>query len=82
MQNLPGRLNAIDARHLQVHQDHIRLQLGCQFDGLLPCCCFPYNLGTGRGREQCPHSFTKQRVIICDQYAERFHTFTPLAREA
>jgi hypothetical protein len=30
MQNAPGRLDTVEARHVDVHQDHIRLEAGRQ----------------------------------------------------
>ena len=81
LQNLPGRLNAIDPWHLQIHQNHIRLQRGCQFNHLLASGRFPDDLGVNCGREQCAHALAEERMIVCDQNAERIHQLTPSLRE-
>src|SRR5690242_9541466 len=77
LQNLPSRLNAIDTWHLQVHQDHIRLQRGRQVNHLLARGCFPDDLDIGCRCEQGAHALAEERVIISDEDMEWIHRLTP-----
>ncbi len=65
----PRGLDAVDARHLDVHQHHIGLQGRGLVDGILARGRLTHHLGIGHGGQQRAQAFAKQGVIVGNQDA-------------
>jgi len=72
VQDRAGGGDPATLRHLEIHQDHVRLDIGCHSD----------HLGSGRGlahdgevrdgAEKGAHPLAHQRVVVRDQQAEHY----------
>src|SRR5690606_24110807 len=71
--DLPGRLDAVAVRHLDIHQDDIGLTLPRQGEGLIAIGCAGNNLQIGARVEQRFQSLAKQGVIVNQHDTQRFH---------
>jgi hypothetical protein len=71
-------LYAVYFGHLQVHQDHVGLELGCASDGLLTGCRFADDLELGDGLEMRDHALPVERVVFGDEDAQRLQVRYPL----
>src|SRR6185437_1125312 len=67
-----GGLDAVQPRHVQVHDDHVRLGLPGQLDGLGPAGGGPGELGVRAVGQQGGQAVAEQRVIVGDQDPDRF----------
>src|SRR5262249_15342110 len=69
----PRRLDAVDAGHLNVHQDHVWLQSGRHGDGLVACRRLTHHLDIWRRVEQRMDPVAKQRVVISYEHSQWLH---------
>lgn len=68
------RFKAVETRHLQVHEDDVRLQCGHLRHGLLAVHRIThYRQARGRGQHGL-QPLAKWVVIVTDQNANRFHS--------
>ena len=72
-----GRLDAVDLRHTEVHQDHIRLEGFGKRDGLPPVAGLAYNLEVGDGEEQGAQPFTKVGMVVGDEHPDPLQGYGP-----
>src|SRR6185437_256161 len=76
----PGRIEALEQRHRNVHQDNIRAQSVRHFDGLQPVEGFTDNVDIRLRRQNGLHPFAEQRMIVANEYAQFIvHRETPPA---
>src|SRR5258708_16437623 len=79
LQNPSRRFNAVDPRHLDIHEDDVRLKRGSQRDDFLTGLRFANDLNVRRCVQQRLDAMAKKWVIIRDQDAEWLHRYPPLA---
>ena len=63
----PGRLDAVQHRHPDVHQDHVRRTSLGQRDGLGPVLGLADHLDVGLGLEDRPEPRADQRLVVADE---------------
>ena len=68
--HLPRRSNAVEDGHPDVHQDHVRLELPGQVDGLPAVPRLAHDLDLGAVGEVRPHELARLHGIVCDQEAD------------
>jgi hypothetical protein len=67
------RIDAVEIRHLQVHQDHIRLEGRRPPDGFFAGRSLPDHLHFGHQLKQPAQPVTEEGVIVGDQNADCIH---------
>jgi hypothetical protein len=67
---LPGRLNAVQQRHPDVHEQHIRTLPAGQRDRLFPGGCLPGELHVTSQAELDPEAISHQRLIIGNRHPD------------
>ena len=65
----PRRLDAVDERHADVHQRHVRGERRCKVDGLEAILRRADDGNPLVGREQGLHHLDEQRLVIHDEDA-------------
>ena len=65
----PCGLQAIHARHAQVHQDQVGLECPSQVHGFTTVACFAHHLEVGFLAEDQPQPGARQPVVVGNQYA-------------
>ena len=63
----PGRLETVDVRHPDVHQDHVRLRLPGREHGLEPVGSLADDLDVGLGVEDHPEPGPDEGLVVDDQ---------------
>src|SRR5262249_1673433 len=77
-EDAPRRLDAVQLRHLHVHDREVGLRLAREVDGLLPVACLGDNVEAG-ALEHAPQVETDQCLVLSDQH---LHAPAPIARRA
>src|SRR6266487_326374 len=77
LQDATCRLDATDAWHPQIHDDHIRLQGGRQRHHLLSAGRFAHHLQIFCRLQQGTHPAAYQRMVISNQNAQNGHSLFP-----
>src|SRR5207248_5153630 len=72
-------LDAIDARHIKIHEDDVGLERGCQGDGFVPSHRLTNYLGGWLCLQQRTQPVAKDGVIIGNQDANAIHDESPCA---
>src|SRR5918997_729037 len=65
------RLDTAHPRHLDVHQNHVRLEIGGQGDGFLSGTCLPDKLRIGGRGQQRAQPVAEEGVVVGYEDAER-----------
>ncbi|MNJ64794.1 hypothetical protein D3C77_607700 [compost metagenome] len=73
-QQLAGRLQATDAGHLDVHQDHVGLEFAGEFQCCLAGIGFPYHLQAVDVGQHAGNARTHQIVVIDHQDPDQADT--------
>ena len=73
MHDAPGSLDAVDPRHLQVHQYHVGQDARGHIHRLLPTRRLSHQFRVGQRIEQDPQPVPEYRVVIYYEYTYAFH---------
>ena len=66
----PRRLDAVDVRHPDVHQDHVRIQPAREVDGLAPVLGLADHLEVLARLEDQPEAAADERLVVDEQDAD------------
>src|SRR5579871_3843822 len=80
--NRRDRVDAVHFRHLQVHQDHVRLMSTKLLDRLTPVRGFGDEFHVGLSREKFRDAVTEQRMVINRQNTNGLSTHSSLSFDA
>src|ERR1017187_3101238 len=75
--NLAGRLDAIQARHADIHHHDVRLQFPGHGHRFTPVVGFSDNGEVGLGVDNHAQARANQGVVVGKQHANRVHALTP-----
>src|ERR1039458_8845509 len=75
--NLVGRLDAIQARHADIHHYHVRFQFPGHGHSFTPVAGFSDDGEVGFGIHHHAQTRANQRVVVGKQHADRVHALTP-----
>src|SRR5207302_4280502 len=78
--DLAGRLESVEDRHPDVHQDHIGIRLARKLDGVAAVFRLADDLDAVLGVEQGAEPGAHERLVVCQQYAD--HGTPPIGRWA
>src|SRR5689334_7400142 len=79
LHDLSRRLNTVEVRHGNIHDDNVRISLHRLAYCLISIGCLSDNTDVGLPLEREPQPFTHDRVIICYQYLNG-HQVSPMTR--
>ena len=74
----PGRLDAVEVRHADVHDDDIRSQSKERFDSLSAVGCLPYHLEIRLGIDDHPQAATDERLVVDQENTDCHRTTSEL----
>ena len=74
-QDLAGRFQTADARHVHVHQDHVGVMLPTEGHGGFPALCLAHHLDPADIFQNASYPCTHQLMIIDQEYIN--HPNTP-----
>src|SRR5260370_10489579 len=74
--NLSCGRDAIDARHLDVHQDHIGLQGLRLCNGLGSGGGLPNHLGLAYRIQEAMHALAKEWMLVCNEHTDTVHAYS------
>lgn len=66
MRQSPGRLDAVDARHVQVHHDDVGSESAHGVERFLAACGLADDLDAGQRAERVDESLAEDRVLVDD----------------
>ena len=75
--NLAGRLDAIQARHADIHNHDVRFQFPGHGHSFTPVVGFSDNGEVGLGIDHHAQTRANQGVVVGKQHANRVHALTP-----
>src|SRR6185312_8621219 len=71
--NLSGCLNAVDARHIDAHDDNVRLCLNCQLDRVDPVVGFAANDKISARPQQGAQTASDQNMMVSQKNTQYFY---------
>ena len=69
--DLAGRVDAVEAGHVDVHDDDVRLEGEGRVDSLIAGRCFPDDLGVGYGLQERAQAGPEEWMVVRDHDADR-----------
>jgi hypothetical protein len=72
-----GRFDAVYTGHLEIHQDHIGLEVACPCDDCLAVGRLAGQFQVTLGLEECAEALAERCVVVGDEDASQFHWAAP-----